>query len=124
MKARKMDSNSRNLAGLVGPVLIALSVTEAMNMGVYVEQTAPVVYLNGTLLFIGGLALVRAHNRWVLDWRVLLTIVAWAALCLGLYRMIAPAAPQAGDHVGTYLMLGMIFSVGAVLCWAGYIRRE
>jgi len=119
-----MDSNSRNLAGLVGPVLVALSITEAMNMGVYVEQTGPVVYLNGTLLFIGGLALVRAHNRWVLDWRVLLTIVAWAALGLGLYRMIAPAAPQAGDHVATYLMLGALFVVGAVLCWAGYVRRE
>ncbi|MCG6113613.1 MAG: hypothetical protein MEQ84_00305 [Mesorhizobium sp.] len=119
-----MNSSSRNLAGLVGPVLVALSVTEAMNMGVYVEQTGPVVYLNGTLLFIGGLALVRAHNRWVLDWSVLLTIVAWAALCLGLYRMFAPAAPQAGDHVATYLMLFALFVVGAVLCWAGYIRRD
>lgn len=93
-------------------------------MGVYVEQTGPVVYLNGTLLFIGGLALVRAHNRWALDWSVLLTIVAWAALCLGLYRMIAPDAPQAGDHVATYLMLGALFVAGVVLCWAGYRRRE
>lgn len=119
-----MKGNSRNLAGLVGPVLVALGATEAMNMGMFVEQTAPVVYLNGTLLFIAGLALVRAHNHWIFDWSVLLTIVAWSALCLGLYRMMVPAGAQAGDHVATYVMLGAILVAGAVLCWAGYGRPD
>lgn len=59
-------ASSRALAGLIGPTLLALSATEALNMGVYVAQSAPVVYLNGTLLFIAGVAILRAHTRWSL----------------------------------------------------------
>lgn len=119
-----MDANSKKLAGLVGPVLVAISVSEALNMHIYVDQSAPVVYLNGVLLFIAGLALVRAHNHWALDWSVLVTIVAWTALALGLYRMLLPAGPQADFHLATYLMLGGIFAVGAILCWVAYLRRD
>ena len=119
-----MNTNSKKLAGLVGPVLLAISVSEAVNMDIYVDQGAPVVYLNGALLFIAGLALVRAHNHWVLDWSVLVTIVAWSALALGLYRMLLPTGPQADVHLATYLMLGGIFVVGAILCWVAYLRRD
>ncbi len=33
-------------------------------MHIFVAQTAPVVYLNGTLLLVGGVAIVQALNRW------------------------------------------------------------
>jgi hypothetical protein len=46
---------SRQIARIVGPTLIALGISEALN-------PAPVVYLNGTLLFVAGLAIVQAHN--------------------------------------------------------------
>jgi len=119
-----MNTNSKKLAGMVGPVLLAISCSEAINMDIYIHQSAPVVYLNGVLLFIAGLALVRAHNHWALDWSILVTIVAWLALALGLYRMLLPSGPQAEAYLATYLMLGGIFVVGAVLCWAAYLRRD
>jgi hypothetical protein len=50
-------------------------------------QIPPVVYLSGTLLFVAGLATVRAHNRWVRAWPLLLTVLGWAALAVGLLRM-------------------------------------
>ena len=50
---------SRQLAGLIGPTLVALGATEALNMHIFENQIAPVVYLNGTILFVVGLALVR-----------------------------------------------------------------
>ena len=110
-------TDPRRLAGLIGPVLLALGATEAWNMDIYATQTAPVVYLNGTLLFVAGLALVRAHNRWSLRWPVLVTLTGWASLLVGLYRMAAPDAPQAGEGLGTWVMLGVIAAFGAVLTW-------
>ena len=115
---------SRELAGLVGPALVAISVTEAMNMGIFVAQTAPVVYLNGTLLFVAGLAILRAHNRWSWTWTVLITLTGAAALILGLLRMVFPGAPQADTGLATYLMLAVIFAAGAVLSYVGYAPKR
>lgn len=67
-------ADSRRLAGLIGPTLVVLGVTEAMDMDIFAAQTAPVVYLNGTVLFVAGLAVVRAHPRWVWGWPVLVTL--------------------------------------------------
>lgn len=91
-------------------------------MNIYAVQTAPVVYLNGTLLFVAGLALVRAHNLWRRDWTVLLTLTGWVALLLGLYRMFFPVAPQASAGAATYAMLAVLFIVGAILTAAAYWR--
>jgi len=70
-------------------------------MGIYEGQTPPVVYLNGTILFVAGLALVRAHNAWRRDWTVMLTLSGWVALVVGLCRMFFPTAPQAGQGAAT-----------------------
>src|SRR5262249_31552567 len=86
--------DSRKLASVIGPVLLAMSVTEAINFDIFAAETAPLVYLNGSILFAAGLSVMRAHNRWTLDWRVLITVVGWAALALGLYRMVLPHAEQ------------------------------
>jgi hypothetical protein len=81
-------TDSRRLAGLLGPILIALTVTEWMNLGVFTEAMGPSygphVYLNGTLLFVAGLAIVRAHNLWTRSWPVLITLVGWFAVFAGL----------------------------------------
>jgi len=55
----------------------------------YDAQIPPVVYLSGTLMFIGGLAVVRAHNSWTRDWTLLVTLSGWFFLTLGLFRMFA-----------------------------------
>src|ERR1039458_1260312 len=56
---------------------------------------SPVTYLVGILLFVAGLAIVRAHNRWIRGWPVLVTLVGWAAIFGGLFRMLAPEAQRA-----------------------------
>ncbi len=48
-------------------------------------------------MFVGGLAIVRAHNRWQRDWTVLATLVGWFFLLLGLFRMFAAGAHQRGS---------------------------
>lgn len=92
----------------------------------YAEQTPPVVYLSGTLLFVAGLAIVRAHNRWVCDWTALLTLTGWAALGLGLVRMFAADAYRAGSAQTAPAVLmaveGVLFAVGAAITFASYRR--
>ena len=112
--------NSKQLAGLIGPTLIALGATEALNLDIFANQIAPVVYLNGTILFVAGFALVRAHNRWTRDWRALVTLTGWTALVVGLIRMIAPDAPQADQSILTYAILSVIVMLGAILTLASW----
>jgi uncharacterized membrane protein HdeD (DUF308 family) len=51
---------------------------------VHDAQIPPVVYLSGVLMFVGGLAIVRAPNHWARNWTVLVTLSGWFFLALGL----------------------------------------
>lgn len=117
-------TDSRQLARLIGPTMIALGLTEALNLEMFARQIAPVVYLDGTLLFVGGLALIDAHSRWTWHWSVLITITGWVLLAGGLYRMIAPDAPPAPQSELSYLMLGVLGIVGLFLTYKGYHRAR
>jgi len=122
--ARKV-TDSRRIAGLLGPTVIALAVSEAMNLRVMAEHPAAVglVYLNGTLLFVAGVAIVQVHNRWTRGWAVLVTVMGWFAILGGVMRMFAPQATTAGA-TWVYGLLVALLAVGVVLTFKGYSRRE
>lgn len=82
-------ANAKQIAGLAGPTMIAMLVSEfpLVQPHLYDAQIPPVVYLSGTLMFVAGLAIVRAHNVWVRNWTVVVTLTGWFALLLGLLRM-------------------------------------
>ena len=111
---------SRELAGLIGPTLVAVGATEALNIHIFENQIAPLVYLNGAVLFVAGLALVRIHNRWLLGWPTFITLTGWVSLLGGFYRMIAPAAPQVQSNAVSYLTLSAIVVLGLFLSFRGY----
>ncbi|MFN7960713.1 MAG: hypothetical protein U0002_05520 [Thermoanaerobaculia bacterium] len=119
--------NSIRIAGLLGPTLLAIAATEWANIDVFLAAFGPAygphVYLNGTLLFIAGLALVRAHNVWVRAWPVLITLVGWFALLVGLGRMAAPVSAQAagGNPFVLYSSFVTLLVVGAILSYKAYI---
>lgn len=117
-------TNSRRIARILGPIMIALGPTEALNLGAFAGNAAPVVYLNGTLLLVAGVAIIQGHNRWARDWTVLVTLIGWALIGGGLYRMIAPSGPQADRSPATYGLLAVIAAIGAFLCYRGYGRSE
>ncbi len=114
-------TNSKNIAGLVGPILIALAITEAMNLHIWAINIPPVTYLSGTFWFVIGLAIVRAHNRWLLGWPALITLVGWVFIIGGLFRMFAPEAPE---NAFTYTGLMVIFSIGSYLTFKAYKRED
>ena len=118
-------TDSRRTAGLLGPTLIAIAMTEAMNLRILARTPAPVgvVYLNGTLLFVAGLAIVRAHNRWKGGWPVLVTLMGWLAILGGLIRMVAPASAQSGA-TWVFALLIVLLAIGIVLTFKAYGRQE
>jgi len=89
-------ANSRQLGGLVGPAIGAVLLSEfpLIQPHLYDAQIPPVIYLSGVLMFVAGLAVVRAHNVWEKNWTVLITLSGWFLLLLGLIRMFAASQYQ------------------------------
>ena len=63
-------------------------------MTLYDTQIVPLIYLNGVLLFVAGLAIIKNHNIWTFSWQTILTIVGYFAIILGLFRMFFPQVQQ------------------------------
>ena len=121
--------NSIYIAKLLGPALIGITVTEWLNLDVFAAAIGPTfathVYLDGTLLFIAGLAILRAHNAWRHHWSVLITIVGWIGVIGGLGRMVAPVSAQQVGRSGlaVYGFLVVLFAIGLVLTFKAFGHR-
>ena len=87
---------SKSLAKIVGPTLIVMIFSEMRiwNPTLYDTQIVPLIYLNGVLLFIAGLAIIKNHNVWIFSWQTILTIVGYLGIILGLFRMFFPQVQQ------------------------------
>ncbi len=122
--------NSKRIAGLLGPTIMAMVAGEfpLVQPHLYDAQIPPVVYLSGVLMFVAGLAIVRAHNLWTRDWRVLVTLSGWFLLILGLFRMFATAAYQrVSESAGLTSFVALeavLFLVGLVITFKAYTRHQ
>ena len=120
--------NSKRIAALVGPTIVAMVSSEfpLVQPHLYDAQIPPVVYLSGVLMFVGGLAIVLAHNKWTRDWTLLVTLSGWFFLALGLFRMFAAGAYQRGSaqtSATLFMVLeGALFVLGLVMTFQGYRR--
>ena len=122
--------NSKRIAGLLGPTMIAMLVSEfpLVQPHLYDAQIPPVVYLSGVLMFVGGLAVVRAHNHWALDWTVLVTLSGWFFLVLGLFRMFAAGryqkASASASSVLFMVLEGILLVFALIVTFKAYSRDE
>jgi hypothetical protein len=123
-------ASSRQVAGLVGPTVVAMILSEfpLVQPHLYDAQTPPVVYLSGVLMFVAGLAIVRVHNRWARDWTVLVTLTGWFSATLGLFRMFAAGAYQQSAAITptpVFIVLEAILLLcGIVMTFKAYIGGE
>ena len=123
-------SNSRKVAAILGPTIVAMVASEfpLVQPHLYDTQIPPVVYLSGTLMFIGGLVVVRVHNRWTRDWSVLVTLSGWFFLLLGLFRMFAAGTYQRGSASAsstTFMFLeGILAILGLFMTFQAYRRDK
>jgi len=121
-------ASSKRIAGLLGPTIVVMVASEfpLVQPHLYDAQIPPVVYLSGVLLFVAGLAIVRAHNVWRRDWTVLVTLSGWFFLLLGLFRMFAAGLYQrsSANASSIFFMIleGVLFVLGLIMTFKAYSR--
>lgn len=81
------------------------------------------------LLLICGVLMVRGHNLWVPDWRVLVTIVGWAILLKSITLIMAPGilriyADWSETTMSTWLRIGSVLWIvaGIVVLYSSLAR--
>ncbi len=123
-------ANARQVGALVGPAMVAVLVSELplIQPHLYDAQIPPLVYLSGVLLFVAGLAIVRAHNVWARNWTVLVTLSGWFFLVLGLVRMFAASQYQQAASATRPLIFmvleGGLLLVGLTITFKAYSRHS
>jgi hypothetical protein len=122
------------LAKLIGPVLLVASIGLFLNMAGYGAmaqeflRSPALIYLAGILTMTAGLAIVLAHNVWVANWPVLITILGWLGVIGGAARIALPEQTRkVGDTMlrndRTLQIGGAVWlAIGALLCFFGYVR--
>ena len=131
-------TNSTLIARLMGPVLLIMGIGTALGLlgvgmapgdyaGLMKEMTSlPFTILFGVLALLAGLAIVNAHNLWVSDWRVIITVVGWLAIIRGVLSLLFPAKMHTiGETItantsGPVITALIFLVVGAILSWMGY----
>lgn len=122
-------NKAKQIGGLVGPTIVAMILSEfpLVQPHLYDAQIPPVVYISGTLMFVGGLAIVRTHNQWVRNWTVLITLSGWIFLFLGLFRMFFASAylqGAANTRTTTFMVLEVVLLiVGLIITFKSYGRE-
>ena len=129
-------TNSTLISRLMGPILLLMGIGAAIGLlGEYPEayvgvlreinnQSATIIL--GMFALLAGLAIVNAHNLWVSDWRVIITILGWLAIARGALSLLFPnkmygigetiLASKSGTMIGAVIILVL----GGILSWMGY----
>lgn len=125
-------THSRLIAGLMGPVLLAMGIAMLFRRHVFpvmasqVTQDYGLIFLSGILLLLAGIAIVRVHNIWAASWEVIITVLGWLAVVSGLMRMWFPDSAAAivmavGDLSSIVGVAGLVMLVlGAFLSFKAY----
>ena len=124
-------TNSEFIAGLIGPVLLAMAVSVMINRSAFeamiseIEHNMLVIVLAGLALLVAGLAIVRVHNIWD-GWEMIITVAGWLAVIGGLIRILfAPrlahlAKSMASSSTLLTVAMATMLLVGLFLTGKGY----
>lgn len=115
---------SKELAKLIGPTLSVMSISEMINLDIWSNNIPAITYLNGIILFVTGLSIIRIHNIWTSDWRIVITLLGWGAVAGGAFRIFFPAAKQGGQNIFTYAIIAVLLLIGLFLSYKGYTAEK
>jgi len=86
------------------------------------------MYLAGFLGLVAGLALVLTHNVWLLEWRLIITVIGWATIVCAVViifqpQWIASLGLKIIKNQGIYFGAAVIdVVIGLFLSYFVYIR--
>lgn len=120
------------LAQLIGPMFLVVGLGMLLNregyraMGREFLASRALIYLAGLFALVPGIAIVLAHNIWVFDWRLIITIFGWLAVIGGVFRLLFPQQVTViGERMlasETYMLVAgiVVLAIGAILSFYGY----
>lgn len=86
------------------------------------------MFIAGFFTLILGVLLVVSHNRWVWNWRVIITVIAWLTLIKGASIILYPIFIDKMTLLflqnmnAAYVAAGIDFLLGGLLCYFGFKR--
>lgn len=122
------------LARLLGPVLAVAGIGILISPNAYLAMAggmmndAALIYLATIMGLLGGLALLQAHNLWVADWRVIITLLGWLTVIESVVWLLFPSemrrvwAPLLSETL-LFVSAAIVLVAAAVLCFFGYIAN-
>jgi hypothetical protein len=127
---------SKYIARLMGPVMLIIGIgmiggmlTQGDDYSSLLKEfigSRALIFITGVLALVAGLAVVNAHNLWVRDWRVLVSILGWLLIVRGISNLVFPGTVQTlGDrmiasHGGVLAGAAATIALGAILSIMGY----
>ena len=124
------------LARLMGPTFVVIALGMLINLGTYESMIAEalhpgvVFYLSGLLSLLASLAIVNLHNRWQVDWRVIITVLGWLMTVGGIMRIVLPQFTVAvgatiySGRASTIVVALVVGTLGAFLSFTGYVPQR
>jgi len=85
------------------------------------------MFFGGIMSFVAGFAILSAHNLWVGEWYILITLFGWAALIKGVLLLVMPnlllSLSKSLMKSDFYLNLtsAICLILGLILCYFGFI---
>lgn len=106
-------------------IILGLSSVAAKFLGRVIQYTEEraITISTGYITFLLGLATVVAHNMWVADWRIAVTILGWITLLKGIEKIAFPdrVNKKAQMFKGKQVLWGLvIFLLGAAYFWLSF----
>lgn len=88
-------------------------------------ETEESFFLWGFISFVIGISMVLAHNIWVQNWQVIITILGWASLIKGLLLLFSPEfmksyAKKIENKQWLPIALVVLVFVGLIITYLGF----
>ena len=121
------------LAKTIGLYLVIVSAAfilkanELKPVALDMVRNSSLVMFSGILALIFGILIVVSHNIWVMDWRVIITLLGWLALLKGVMRLFFPEFAMSKmkkcvENNASYTMMMLItLFIGLVLLYFGFM---
>lgn len=122
------------LGRALGIYLLIVSISMLANAKVFYltfqrwTEQADTITLTAFISIILGILMILVHNIWVLDWRIVITLLAWLTLIKGVVRLNFPhAVPRTMEyfhlHKAGYYSLGVVcLLVSLFLLFFSYVN--
>ncbi|MDD5618625.1 MAG: hypothetical protein PHG69_05970 [Candidatus Omnitrophica bacterium] len=124
--------NSILLAKFIGPYIMVISIGLLFNSKAFQKimedfsKNSALVYVAGLITFVAGLTVTLFHNFWVLDWRIIITLLGWNMFIKGAWLIISPdtsakmAASFAKNNKLVIILWVIMLAIGVFLTTKGY----